>query len=83
MKKSELEATIESLRQENHIQSENFIRFMMGGPCDKHSGENTPQIDDFLDLIRGKCMLCLIEENKQLKEQIVVYKRSIEIGDDR
>ena len=25
----------------------------------------------------------LDEENKQLKEQIVMYKRSIEIGDDR
>jgi len=25
----------------------------------------------------------LTKENKQLKEQIVMYKRSIEIGDDR
>lgn len=50
---------------------ENFTEFMMNGPCDKHSGDNTPPLPEFLKKIDGKCMLCMIKQLATLKVSLI------------
>ena len=46
----------------------NCVRVALGDPCEKHSGDNTPPFDEFFRMTHGYCLLCLIEENQNLKQ---------------
>jgi len=59
------------LRAEMATQRENFIRLMMSGPCEKHSGENTPPLGEFMAMIKDRCFFCLIEENRDLRKAVI------------
>lgn len=56
---------------------ENFTEFMMNGPCDKHSGDNTPPLPEFLKKIDGKCMLCMIEQIATLKAALIADREEL------
>lgn len=72
MKKSELEATLAAYKQENQRLATDGI-------------SQAKEIIRLNDSLAWKCMEIdgLKEENRMLREKIVMYKRSFEVGDDR
>lgn len=50
------------------------IRLPMSGPCEKHSGENTPPLGEFMAMIKDRCFFCLIEENRDLRKAVRLKK---------
>lgn len=77
MKKSEMQATIENQAEE--IKQLNDFRIAVA---------NALQRPDWCSLISLTMYMkndiaYLQKENKELKEQIIMYKRSFEVGDDR
>ena len=77
MKKSELEVTIEALRKENRELNEFRLvvahTLMRPDWCSLESLARYAKED--IEYLR--------KENLKLNEQIVMYKRSFEVGDDR
>jgi len=47
------------------------IRIMMNMPCKDHSGDKAPSFQDFLKRVDGKCLLCLIDEVKALRRELI------------
>ena len=84
MKKSEMAATIDRLRQE----VEQLVEFRMM-VADALMRPRTCQVENLTrhameDISYLKSELVrLTKENKELKEKIIMYQRSVEVGDDR
>ena len=57
-------------------QIETLQEILMNGPCERHSGKNTPPLHEFIELLQGKCILCMVEQIADLKD-IAIKERAI------
>ena len=46
-------------------------------PCEKHSGENTPPFDEFMEKYGRKCTPCLVEELSAAKAKLRELRKKI------
>ncbi|AMD43449.1 hypothetical protein ZC03_072 [Pseudomonas phage ZC03] len=43
-------------------------------PCKEHSGEKTPPFDEFFEKYGGKCVICLVNQNQELRAKLAALK---------
>lgn len=62
--------------EELRAEVERLTRYYKNGidcfanPCEKHSGEKTPPFAEFFEEYGGKCLICVVDENKALLEVV-------------
>ena len=66
-----MESTIQLLYKEKEQVIENATNIVLTGPCNRHMEESIMNFNEVHEKIRGKCLLCVIEELDNYKQGIV------------
>ena len=74
---AELEA---AEKQYNEYMKKGIDIFM--SPCEEHSGTNTQPFYVFLDKYGSKCLICMVDENKELHARIAELEAAHQLTRD-
>lgn len=47
-------------------------------PCEEHSGERTPPFAEFFEKYGGRCLICLVDNNKAMKAECEALVEALE-----
>lgn len=71
-------ASIENeLKQAQEVRDKAIEFALHSGYCEKHSGENTPPFEVFIERIKDKCFLCVLDENDKLTADLSAIRTII------
>lgn len=76
---------LDLLAERDALQAENdrLTRYYKNGidcfanPCEEHSGEGTPPFPEFFERYGGQCLICVVDNNKALHDEIMELKRAL------